>query len=83
MVNGQLVNTDAISAQFTGHRVPEPAFWIMVFDRQDRVVGFPGRGFDDVLGQRLDAVGVDDGDSDTFLFQSVRRFQRFEQSDAA
>ena len=76
-VNGQFVNLDAIGAQFPRHGIAEPGFGIMIFDGYDRMVGFLRGGLNDILGQRLHAVGIDKCDANASILQFIGRLQCF------
>ncbi len=43
----------------------------MIFDGYDEVVGLLGCGADDLFGQRLNAVGINDGDADALILQRI------------
>jgi len=69
--HGQLVDFDAVGAEFACHGIAQAAFGIMVLDRHDEVLRLLRGGFDNILGQRLDAVGVNDRDPDALSLQGV------------
>jgi len=66
-------------AQFTGDGVANTTFRVMVLNRQHQVVGFLSGSFDDIFCQRFDAVGIDHGNSNTFVFQLIGGLQGFGQ----
>ena len=77
-VHGQLVDFDAVRAEFARDRVAQAAFGIMVFHGDDGVVRLFRGGQNHVLAQRLDAVSVNDRDADAFVLQRVGGFERLE-----
>src|SRR5262245_9066920 len=60
--HSELVDAEAFRTELSRNRVAKAAFSKMILDAQNEVVGFGGGGFDHVFAQRLDAIGVDDGD---------------------
>ena len=79
---GKLVDFDSVRAEFARHRVAQAAFQVMIFDRDDGVAGLLRGRLDDILAERLDAVGVNDRDADAFGFQRLGGLQSFMQRHA-
>jgi len=78
-MDGELMDFDAIRAEFTCDSIAQTAFGVVVFNGDDEVVGLL-RGFaEEIFGERFDAVGVNYGNSGPFVLEGVGCFEGFEQ----
>ena len=61
----------ATVAALHGHSVTQTALRIVIFDRQHQVIGLLRSGANQVFGEGLDAVSINDRDGRPLVFQLV------------
>jgi hypothetical protein len=64
--HGHFVNFDAFGTEFAGDGIAQSALGVVIFNRDDHVVGFICGGLDDVFPQGFDRICVYHRDSNTF-----------------